>query len=83
MKSEFPNNIIFYDEIRHMPNQISTVDKIYKDLNYDYSLKYLAITLIMSKCKYIICNAGNCSIWMIFFRNNTTNVTQFSIIDRL
>lgn len=37
----------------------------------------------MSKCKYIICNAGNCSIWMIFFRNNTTNVTQFSIIHRL
>ena len=83
MKIEFPNNIIFYDEIRHMSKQISTVDKVYKELNYDYSLKYLAITLIMSKCKYIICNAGNCSIWMIFFRNNTSNVTQFSIIHRL
>jgi hypothetical protein len=63
--------------------QNSTVDKVFKDLNYDYSLKYLAITLIMSKCKYIICNAGNCSIWMIFFRNNVNNVTQFSIIHRL
>jgi hypothetical protein len=83
MKSIFPNNIIFYDEIRHMSKQNSTVDKVFKDLNYDYSLKYLAITLIMSKCKYIICNAGNCSIWMIFFRNNVNNVTQFSIIHRL
>ena len=83
MKSKFPNNIIFYDEIRHMSKQNSTVDKVYKELNYSYSLKYLAITLIMSKCKYIVCNAGNCSIWMVFFRNNTDNVTQFSIIDRL
>ena len=83
MKKLYPNNIIFYDEIRHMPKQKSTVDKVYKELNYPYSLKYLAITLIMSKCKYIICNAGNCSIWMIFFRNNTTNITQFNYIDKL
>ena len=83
MRSEFPNNVIFYDEIRHMPKQNSTVDYIYKDLNYSYSLKYLAITLIMSKCKYIICNAGNCSIWIIFFRNNTDNVTQFTFIQTL
>jgi hypothetical protein len=76
MKSEFPNNIIFYDEIRHMSSQYSTVDKIYKELNYEYSLKYLAITLIMSKCKYIICNSGNCSIWIILFRNNTNNIIQ-------
>ena len=82
MRSEFPNNIIFYDEIRHMPKQYSTVDYIYKDLNYSYSLKYLAITLIMSKCKYIICNSGNCSIWIILFRNNTDNVTQLFNYDK-
>ena len=82
MRSEFPNNVIFYDEIRHMPKQNSTVDYIYKDLNYSYSLKYLAITLIMSKCKYIICNSGNCSIWIILFRNNTDNVTQLFNYDK-
>jgi hypothetical protein len=83
MKNEFPNNIIFYDEIRHMSKQLSTVDIVYKDLNYDYSLKYLAITIIMSKCKYIICNTGNCSIWIILYRNNTNNVMQLSINDDL
>ena len=54
----------------------TTVDKVKPETNYDYSLKYLAITLIMSKCKYVLCNTGNCSIWIVFFRNNTDNIIQ-------
>jgi hypothetical protein len=78
MKSQpFSDRItIFYDEIRHMYKKNNTVDKINKEQNYDYSLKYLAITLIMSKCKYVVCNTGNCSIWIVFFRNNTDNIIQ-------
>ena len=30
----------------------------------------------MSKCKYVVCNTGNCSIWIVFFRNNTDNIIQ-------
>ena len=37
----------------------------------------LAIIYIMSKCKYIICSSGNCSIWMMYFRGNVNNVKQF------
>ena len=67
---------IFYDEIRHMYKKNNTVDKVNQEQNYGYSLKYLAITLIMSKCKYVVCNTGNCSIWIVFFRNNTDNIIQ-------
>ena len=32
--------------------------------------------VIISKCKYIICSSGNCSIWMMFYRGNNKNIIQ-------
>lgn len=78
MKQQFPkNHIIFNDEIRHMNKQISTVDLKIKDNILEFSKNYLAITIIMSKCKYIICGSGNCSIWIMFYRNNNNNTVQY------
>ena len=76
--AEFPSNSFYFkDEIRHMNKQSSTVDIVFKDLNFEFSKKYLAITIIMSKCKYIICPSGNCSIWIMFYRGNANNIMQF------
>jgi len=47
------------------------------DDNYIIMKNFLAIVFIMSKCKYIICSSGNCSIWMMYFRGNGKNVKQF------
>lgn len=44
----------------------------YNDIKYFY-----ATLLIMSKCKYIICSSGNCSIWMMYYRKNAKNVHQY------
>ena len=44
--------------------------------NYEFSKKYLAITIIMSRCQYIICGSGNCDIWIMFYRANNKNVIQ-------
>jgi len=74
----FPNSFYCKDEIRHMNKSNSTVDKKYKDLNFNFSQKYLAITLIMAECNYVICGSGNCSIWIIFYRQHTDNVYQFN-----
>jgi hypothetical protein len=76
IKSKF-NNSISFDE-----NVSSTSDKgIHNentpDDNYFIMKNFLAIIYIMSKCKYIICSSGNCSIWMIHFRGNANNVKQF------
>ena len=78
MTREFPNNSFYFkDEIRTMnkSNELS-VDKINPAANFLYSQYFLAITIIMSKCKYIVCTTGNCSLWIALFRGNTKNLYQ-------
>jgi len=78
MTSEFPKNSFYFkDEIRHMSKRRSTVDKVYKEGNSEYSKFYLAITLIMSKCKEIVFTSGNCSIWIMLYRGHSDNISQF------
>jgi len=73
----FPNNSFYFkDDIRHMNKCNDTVDKKFASTNYEFSKKYLAITVIMSKCKYIICGSGNCSKWIVLYRNNIKGVYQ-------
>ena len=77
ISERFPNNSFYFnDEIRHIPKCNSTVDILMKDKNSVFSKYYLAITIIMSKCKYIICGSGNCSYWIILYRGNNNNVIQ-------
>lgn len=77
MTERFPNNSFYFkDEIRHMNRCATTVDVVFSNLNSEFSKYYLAITFIMSKCKYIICNSGNCSIWTLLFRGNNDGVFQ-------
>ena len=77
MLAIYPNNSYYFkDEIRHMNKCNNTVDLTQKNNIEKYSQLYLAITIIMSKCKYIICGSGNCSIWIMFYRGNNTNVYQ-------
>jgi hypothetical protein len=77
MTKLFPQNSFYMkDEIRHMGKCDSTVDiKMRTDIQ-KFSKFYMAITIIMSKCKYIICGSGNCSIWIMFYRGNANNVYQ-------
>ena len=71
----FPNSFYFKDEIRHIPKKNDTVDS--NKINIElFSKQYLAITIIMAKCKFIVCGTGNCSIWIMFYRENTNNVYQ-------
>lgn len=78
MKQQFPeNHIIFNDEIRHMNKQSLSVDLTMKNNILEFSKNYLAITIIMSKCQYIICGSGNCSIWIMLYRNNSNNIVQY------
>lgn len=77
MTNKYPNNSLFFkDEIRHMKKCDNTVDIVLSSQNYEYSKKFLAITIIMSKCKYIICGSGNCDKWIMLFRGNNKDVIQ-------
>lgn len=44
--------------------------------NYNDMLNLFATFLILAKCKYLILNSGNCSIWMIYYREHLENVYQ-------
>ena len=88
MLKNFPDSIIFNDEIRHINNnRRGTVDKIANfggkwdtdvgKTNYDHAFKFMAILIIMSKCKHLVLNIGNCSLWVCFFRGNADNVDLY------
>lgn len=79
-KEMFPNSVIFYDEIRHMNKCTSTLDHVFSKTNHISSKYYLSITFIMSKCQHIICNSGNCSLWIMLFRGNSSGLTQIPYI---
>jgi len=78
MTRAFPTAFLFKDEIRHIKKQISTVDIIHADQNSEFSKWYLAITIIMSKTKTIICGDGNCSLWIALYRGHTGGMTVFN-----
>lgn len=78
MIDKFPHSSLYFkNEIRHIKRSNTTVDIVYKHLNNEFSKNFLAITLCMSKCRNIICESGNCSLWIMLFRNNTNGVYQF------
>ena len=45
--------------------------------NYYDMINLFSTFLILSKCKYIICGSGNCSIWIMLYRSNNKNIHQF------
>ena len=79
MMIEFGEKAFFFkDETRHIRKSINTVDKTHtNEENFFYSKYYLAITIVMSKAKYVICGSGNCSIWICLYRGNANWVQQF------
>jgi len=79
MSVHFPNNIIFTDEIRTISkNRFQTVDKRGKtpEINHKYALNFLAVVYIMSKSKYVVCNSGNISFWILMYRKQIDNYFQ-------
>lgn len=77
-KNIFTNNLIFNDEIRHMKHSKTILEySLNKNDNFKYSLYFLAVVIIMSRCKYVICNTSNVSLWIALFRGNTNNFHQY------
>ena len=79
MSKTFPNNIVFRDEIRIISKDIHrTVDNNGNtpSENNFYVKNFIAIVLVMSRCRYVVCNTGNISLWVVLFRKSTQNVIQ-------
>jgi hypothetical protein len=77
IKNKNLDNIIIFDEnITSYSNAGIHYERTNIE-NYDDMLNLFSIFLILSKCEYIVCSSGNCSIWIMFYRENNKNVYQF------
>jgi hypothetical protein len=72
---EFENYIL--ENLKN--KKIIILKEISNERNFDHAKKLLAITIILSKCKHIICSSSNVSLWAILFRGNTYNIHQYLV----
>lgn len=70
------NTIIFDENDTSYSNKGIHRDPKTSSNNYYSIFNFLSIVIIISRCKYIICNSGNCSLWMMLYRGNSNNVIQ-------
>lgn len=70
-------NIIIINENKTSYTDKGIHNEQTKDVNYYAMLLFLSTVLIISKCKYIICSSGNCSVWIMMYRGNGKNVIQY------
>ena len=76
--STFTNSFYCKHEIRHMTKRMATVDHVFPNTTYEFSKYFLAITYIMSQCKYVVSGSnGNCSLWIALFRGNANGLYQY------
>ena len=81
-KKHFDDVIIFNDEIYHIEkkyaDQFSDCEKkLPSEMRINHSINFLAITKIMSNCKFIVMYSGNASLWVCLFRGNADGVYQY------
>ena len=65
----FPDATFFEDE------NIPLIPKPYK--NFEHALNFLAIVIVLSKCKYLIATTSNVSRWIIYYRGNKKNTMYY------
>ena len=77
MKKIFTNSFSFKEEIRTVPKAKKGQPDLGGGDNLKYSQFFLAILIIMSKCKYVYCNTGNCSLWIRLYRESKEGFNQW------
>lgn len=75
--SVLPQGFYFIDEIRSIPRCSIHIDTVNPAENYEYALHFLAIMIIMSRCREIVFGSGNCSMWLVLFRGSTAGIHQY------
>jgi len=77
MKENYPDNMFYFkDEIRHLNKSKTLVENHFGNTEY-FQMNFLAIVNIMSKCKYIVCNSSNVSLWIVLYREHNKNISQY------
>ena len=72
------NKIFYFNELARIDNNhnLAIHNLINKKHRQLFGAYFLAATYILSKTKGLITHSGNCGLWAVLFRNNTTNFYQ-------
>lgn len=77
LKSKSLLNIIIIEENTQSYNRNGIHNEKTPAENFTDMKSLMATFLIIAKCKYTICSSGNCSVWMMYFRGDANNVSQY------
>ena len=80
VKEAFPeNSFCCEDEIVHVKSDPKIhVHMTNRNNIEDSAQNFLAIMIIMSRCKHLITSAGNCDLWISLYRGHTDNLIQYN-----
>ena len=72
---EFPDAIYFAEILSISSTTDTNCGKLVQnDCKLAHIINFLSIICIFSKLKYLITTSGNCELFIILYRNNTTNL---------
>lgn len=76
-------NSIRIEEVPMIRRQNSVVhQQVHRSELPQLAMNFLSATLIVSKCKFLVTNSGNCGYWSVLFRGNSKNVYQYLTASR-
>lgn len=70
-------NLVIIEEI--VPTKSTTVGTHLErtgQTNHSEIKHLIAVVMLISKCKHVICSSGNVSMWIMLYRGNSVNVHQ-------
>jgi hypothetical protein len=74
----FPGKCIWFKETPHMRKKDSAIFyELPLSKRPEHGCYFLAATIALSKCEYLVTHSGNGGMWAVLYRNNYKNVHQF------
>ena len=77
MSDLLEGSVVMWSDIRHIPRENTSVDKIDAKRNFFYIQRFLAIVFLMSKSRFLVCASGNCDLWLALYRGHTHGLSQW------
>ena len=77
IKGKNIDNLVIFDENKTSSTAKGVHHETHTDDNYEEMFYLLSTVIIISRCKYIVCGNSNVSLFMMYYRGNCENVTQF------
>lgn len=71
------DNIISFEEMPVTSTNIAMHDIIPPDRKIEWTRTFVAVTSLLSKCKYIVNHTGNVARWICLYRGGTHGMAQY------